>query len=52
MPKYERFEWRTGKYMAHNPPCINAVIGTKVKIMECRPLSKTKAFVVIEQKVD
>lgn len=50
IPKYERYEWRTGKYMAYNPPCIDAKIGAKVKIMECRPLSKTKAFVVIEQK--
>ncbi|UCE39508.1 MAG: 30S ribosomal protein S17 [Thermoplasmata archaeon] len=50
IPKYERYELRTGRYMAHNPPCINARTGAKVKIMECRPLSKTKAFVVIEQK--
>lgn len=50
IPKYERYEWRTGKYMAYNPSCIDAKVGAKVKIMECRPLSKTKAFVVIEQK--
>ena len=50
IPKYERYELRSGKYMAHNPPCINAKVGAKVKIMECRPLSKTKAFVVLEQK--
>lgn len=50
MPKYERFEWRTGRYVAHNPPCISAKVGSQVKIMECRPLSKTKAFVVIEEK--
>jgi small subunit ribosomal protein S17 len=50
IPKYERYEWRTGRYLAHNPPCIDAKVGSKVKIMECRPLSKTKNFVVIEQK--
>lgn len=50
IPKYERYEWRTGRYVAHNPLCINAQVGNVVKIMECRPLSKTKAFVVIEQK--
>jgi small subunit ribosomal protein S17 len=50
MPKYERFELRTGKYAAHNPPCIDAKVGNKVRIMECRPLSKTKSFVVIEQR--
>lgn len=51
IPKYERFELRTGRYTAHNPPCINARVGSKVKIMECRPLSKTKSFVVIEQRL-
>ncbi len=50
IPKYERFELRTGKYRAHNPPCIDAKVGSKVRIMECRPLSKTKSFVVIEQR--
>jgi small subunit ribosomal protein S17 len=49
IPKYERYEWRTGRYIAHNPSCIDAKVGTKVKIMECKPLAKTKAFVVIEQ---
>jgi small subunit ribosomal protein S17 len=50
IPKYERFELRSGKYRAHNPPCIDAKVGSKVRIMECRPLSKTKSFVVIEQR--
>ena len=36
---------------AHNPSCIDAKEGDTVKIMECRPLSKTKKFVVIE-KID
>lgn len=46
--KYERFEKRRSKVMAHNPACINANDGNIVKIMECRPLSKAKNFVVIE----
>lgn len=50
IPKYERYEWRTGRYIAHSPPCIDAKIGSNVKIMECRPIAKTKSFVVIEQK--
>jgi small subunit ribosomal protein S17 len=50
IPKYERYELRTGKYKAHNPPCIGAKVGAKVKIMECRALSKTKSFVVIEER--
>lgn len=49
--KYERYEKRTSKIHAHNPPCINAQAGDTVKIMECRPLSKTKSFVVVEKRV-
>jgi len=48
IPKYERYEKRRSKIPAHNPPCINAKEGDIVKIAECRPLSKTKHFVVIE----
>ena len=48
-PKYERYEKRSSHYSAHNPECIDAQMGEKVKIMECRPLSKTKSFVVIER---
>ncbi len=47
--KYERFERRTTKVHAHNPPCIDARPGETVKIAECRPLSKTKSFVIIER---
>ena len=32
----------------HNPDCIDAKEGNLVKIMECRPLSKTKNFVIVE----
>lgn len=48
--KYERFEKRTSKYTAHLPPCLPAQVGDLVTIMECRPLSKTKNFVVIEAR--
>jgi small subunit ribosomal protein S17 len=50
IPKYERYEKRRSKHSAHNPPCINAQQGDDVTLMECRPLSKTKHFVVIEAK--
>ncbi|MFH0748466.1 MAG: 30S ribosomal protein S17 [Candidatus Bathyarchaeota archaeon] len=50
VPKYLRYERRHSHTAAHNPPCIEAKIGEKVKIMECRPLSKSVAFVVIEKK--
>ena len=48
IPKYERFEKKRTKIHVHNPSCIDASEGDNVKIMECRPLSKTKNFVVIE----
>jgi len=46
--KYERYEKRKTKVHAHNPPCMNATGGAKVTISECRPLSKTKSYVIIE----
>jgi len=49
MQKYERYEKRTSALAAHLPTCIGGVeVGDKVKIMECRPLSKTVSFCVIE----
>ena len=47
--KYERYERRTSKLHAHNPPCIAARAGDKVKLMECRRLSKTKSLVVVQK---
>lgn len=49
LQKYERYEKRRSNVKVHNPPCIGAMEGEAVKIMECRPLSKTKNFVVIEK---
>lgn len=46
--KYERFEKRTRRYSAHSPPCIPLRVGDDVTLMECRPISKTKSFVVVE----
>lgn len=50
--KYERYEKRKSKITAHKPDCIQVNIGDVVKIAECRPLSKTKHFVVLEVKGD
>lgn len=47
--KYERYERRHSRIAAYNPECIDAKEGDRVKIAECRPLSKTKAFIVIEK---
>lgn len=49
LPKYERFERKHSRIAAYNPECIGAKEGDRVKIAECRPLSKTKAFVVVEK---
>ena len=50
--KYKRYERRHSSIPAHNPPCINAKKGDRVKITECRPLSKSVSFVVIEKMED
>ncbi|MEM4247666.1 MAG: 30S ribosomal protein S17 [Candidatus Nanoarchaeia archaeon] len=49
LPKFERYEKRRSRVKAHNPPCIAAKEGDKVRIAECRPLAKTVKFVVIEK---
>ena len=48
VPKYERYMKAQTKVKAHNPSCINARVGDHVRIKECRPLSKTKNFVVMD----
>lgn len=48
LKKYRRYENRRTKIKVHNPSCINAKEGDIVRFMECRPLSKTKNFVIIE----
>lgn len=48
--KYERYEKRRTKVHAHNPPCMDVKIGDTVAVAECRPLSKTKSYVVVEVK--
>ncbi len=45
--KYERYEKRTRRMLAHAPPCLRLAPGHRVTMMECRPLSKTVSFVVI-----
>lgn len=48
VPKYERYQSKRSKVKAHNPEEIGAKEGDEVIIQECRPLSKTKKFIVIE----
>jgi small subunit ribosomal protein S17 len=47
--KYERYKKGRTRVKVHNPPCIDAKLGDKVRIAECRPISKTKNFVIIEK---
>ncbi len=47
--KYNRYMKKKKIFHAHNPPCIEAQVGDRVKIAECRKLSKTKSFVIIEK---
>ena len=47
--KFIRYERRHGHIPSHNPPCIDAKEGDRVKIAECRPISKTVSFVVVEK---
>lgn len=47
--KYERYEKRKTRLKVHNPPCINASINDSVQVIECRPISKTKKFVIISK---
>ena len=49
IPKYQRYERRYSKVKAHNPAEMDAKQGDKVDIMETRPISKTKHFIVIKK---
>ncbi|MEK6954216.1 MAG: 30S ribosomal protein S17 [Candidatus Micrarchaeota archaeon] len=46
--KYERFEKRKSKLHVHIPDCYSPKDGDIVRFMECRKLSKTKTFVIID----
>jgi len=46
--KYERYEFKRTRVKAHNPKEINAKTGDKVRIIETRPISKTKHFTITE----
>jgi len=49
IPKFERYLSVRTRVKAHNPENINAVKGDIVKVIECRPVSKTKHFVIVEK---
>ena len=47
--KYDRYERKRSKLKVHNPECISAKAGDKVDVIECRPLSRTKHFVIVRK---
>ncbi len=47
--KYERYERKRSKVKAHVPDNIEVQPGDKVIIGECRPISKTKRFIILEK---
>jgi small subunit ribosomal protein S17 len=50
VPKYQGYERRKSRIQVHNPPCIAARDGDRVVMAECRPLSKTKSFVIVSKE--
>lgn len=48
IPKYERFERRNTKITSHVPSCLDVSEGDTVRVLETRPISKTKSSVIVE----
>ncbi|MFZ0892346.1 MAG: 30S ribosomal protein S17 [Thermoplasmata archaeon] len=48
VPKFERYEKRRRRYLAHSPPCLHVPLGHRVRIAETRPLSKLVTFCIVE----
>lgn len=48
VPKYERYQRRTTRIAAHKPECLEVKEGDRVLVAECRKVSKTKSFVMLE----
>jgi len=49
VPKFMRYERRHSRIPSHKPPCMDVEEGDRVVIAECRPISKTVSFVVVEK---
>lgn len=47
--KFERYMTARTRVKAHNPAEIDAKKGDIVKLVECRPISKTKHFIITEK---
>ena len=47
-PLYKKIVSRSRKYVAHDADA-RCKVGDTVKIQECRPISKTKSWVIIDE---
>lgn len=50
IPKYERYERRNTKISVHVPECMDVEEEDTVRVVETRPISKTKSAAVVEVK--
>ncbi|MFB6199880.1 MAG: 30S ribosomal protein S17 [Candidatus Nanohaloarchaea archaeon] len=50
VPKYERYERRNTKVTVHVPECLNVEEGDQVKVVETKPISKTKSAAIVEKE--
>lgn len=48
-PKYRKFIKRSKKYHAHDEG-NKCKVGSRVVVEECKPISKTKTWIVVENK--
>lgn len=48
MPKFKRYARSKSTIHAHLPECMSVEPGDSVKAVECRPISKSVSFVVVE----
>lgn len=48
VPKYERYEKKRTRLSVHFPDCMDVKVGDMVRVVECRPISKTKNFTLVE----
>jgi small subunit ribosomal protein S17 len=48
VPKYKRYARSQSKIHAHRPLCIDVKEGDIVLTAECRPISKSVSFVIVE----
>ena len=48
LAKFERYEKRRRRYLAHAPPCLKVAVGHRVRLAETRPLAKAVSFCIVE----